>query len=342
MLKVAGGVSLARPAERHVSIWWWAAGYFACYAPYSALTKALSSPRGGGAALSGVELLPYSTLASLVGMAVFMVATGWWRAASTRQVLGVAVPSPSRWTWLSGLATAAIIGTTTLSYTFRDTSIVFMMLLMRGGVLILAPVVDVAARRHVKATSWVALALSIGAVVVATARREALWISVAATADALLYLGAYFVRLRFMSRLAKGSPEANRRYFVEEQLVASPAIFVSLGLVAAFGPGHLAEQLRRGFTALTPSQLGLTLVVGLLSQGTGIFGALILLDARENSFCVPINRASSILAGLLATLLLQVFGFGQQLGTGELAGAALVIAAIALLARPPRGEQGKP
>jgi hypothetical protein len=50
-------------------IWVWAAGYFACYAPYSALTKALSSGREGQLALDGVALLPLSTLASLLGMA---------------------------------------------------------------------------------------------------------------------------------------------------------------------------------------------------------------------------------------------------------------------------------
>lgn len=327
-------MTTARTGGHPAAIWLWAFGYFACYAPYSALTKALSTPRGGEPALTGVELLPFSTLASLAGMAVFMVATGWWRAASTREVLGVKVPFPSRWTFLSGLATAAVIATTTLAYTFRGTSIVFMMLLMRGGVLVLAPVVDALAKRAVRWTSWVALALSIAAVVVATARREELWITAAATADAGLYLLSYFVRLRFMSRLAKGAPDANRRYFVEEQLVATPAIVLFLALAALLGPGDLAEQLRRGFTSLSSTQLALTLLIGVLSQGTGVFGALILLDARENSFCVPVNRASSILAGVLATVLLGAFGYGGRLGAGELIGAGLVLLAIILLALP--------
>ena len=43
---------------------------------------------------------------------------------------------------ISGVATAVIIGTTTLNYTFVGISILFALLLMRGGVLILAPVVD--------------------------------------------------------------------------------------------------------------------------------------------------------------------------------------------------------
>ncbi|MBL8951558.1 MAG: hypothetical protein JNK82_12325 [Myxococcaceae bacterium] len=333
---------MQRPAP---SIWLWALGYFACYAPYSALTKALSSQSGEQPALDGVALLPLSTLASLAGMAVFMVATGWWRAASRRTVLGVSVPCPSRWTLLSGLATAAIIGTTTLAYTFRDTSIVFMMLLMRGGVLILAPLVDALAGRHIRWSSWVALGLSIAAVAAATLRREAFWVSAAALADAAVYLASYFVRLRFMSRLAKGEPGANRRYFVEEQLVAAPAIFVTLALIALVGPAELAAPVRQGFFGLTPGQATLTLAVGLLSQGTGVFGALILLDARESSFCVPVNRASSILAGVLATVALGAFGLDARLGAGELLGAGLVLAAIGVLAlprRPPRAGSSTP
>ncbi len=43
---------------------------------------------------------------------------------------------------LSGLGTAIIIGTTTLAFTFTGVSILFALLLMRGGVLIIAPTVD--------------------------------------------------------------------------------------------------------------------------------------------------------------------------------------------------------
>ena len=310
------------------AIWAAAFGYFACYAPYSALTKGLSSGLLGGRALGGFELLPYSTLTSLAGMMVFFATTGWWRAASRWRGL----PVPGRWTLLSGLCSAAIIGTTTLSYTFTGTSIVFMMLLMRGGVLILAPIVDGLSKRPVRWASWLGLGLSLAAVVVATVRREDLRVTALAVADVGLYLAAYFARLRFMSRLAKGSPEANRRYFVEEQLVASPAIFLTLAAVAALGRGETADLLRSGFALTEPRLLGLVLLIGLFSQGTGIFGALILLDPRESSFCVPVNRASSILAGVVASAALWGFAGAALPDAAELAGAGLVALAIVVLA----------
>jgi len=321
--------ALARPG----AIWLWALGYFACYAPYSALTKALSSGAlPGGRTATGLEILPLSTLASLGGMAAFMALTGWWRHASRVSVLGLSLPAPGRWTLLSGLCTAAIIATTTLSYSFHGTSIVFMMLLMRGGVLVIAPIVDVASKRPVRAPSWLALGLSLAAAVVASARREDLAVTALAAADVAVYLAAYFVRLRFMSHLAKGSPGANRRFFVEEQLVAAPAVVLFLALVASLGGGPIGAQLRAGFVGLDAGTAAVALVIGVLSQGTGVFGALILLDPRENSFCIPVNRASSILAGVVATATLWLWLDGPPISTRELLGAALVTAAIAVLA----------
>ena len=89
--------------------------------------------------------------------------------------------------------------------------------------------------------------------------------------------------------------------------------------------------------------------VGLLSQGTGIFGGLILLDHRENAFTVPVNRASSILAGVLATAVLSVWLGQRGVGARELVGAALVMGAMLVLsvptllkARRARAEAGSP
>lgn len=59
-----------------VNIGWWALGYFVAYAPYSALTKALSDGRLG-ARVTGNAILPLSTLASLLAMVTFLLATGW-------------------------------------------------------------------------------------------------------------------------------------------------------------------------------------------------------------------------------------------------------------------------
>jgi len=321
-------------------IWAYAFGYFACYAPYSALTKLVSQGRfpGMSRAVDGFELLPLTTAVSLVAMLTFLTAKGWWRYAGRTSVLGRSVIAPGRWTFLSGLATAAIIASTTLAYTFHGVSIVFMMLLMRGGVLAIAPVVDAAGKRHVHATSWMALGLSLVGLVITLGDGASYDLSLAATIDVGVYLTAYFVRLRLMSHVAKSGDRATSiRYFVEEQMVATPAIVGFLVLLALVGHGHAMLSIRAGFGALNGSgAVTAAVVIGVLSQGTGIFGALILLDARENAFCVPVNRASSVLAGVLASATLAFAGLAQQLPASELLGATLVLGAIIALAMPRR------
>lgn len=319
--------------SRAPSIWWFAFGYFACYVPYSALTKYLTK----FCEASGTELLPSTAIASLVGMFVFLSAMRWWKHAGRRTVLGVSVPMPGRWTFLSGLCTAAIIPTTTLAYTFDGVSIVFMMLLMRGGVLIIAPIVDAVSKRHVRWFSWVALGLSISALLAAFSSRGNYAMTAIAVVDVIVYLTAYFIRLRFMSRLAKSDDEnARKRYFVEEQMTATPMLVLTLGVAALVGQSQFSRELAAGFTSfMTGGLLPTAIVVGLLSQGTGVFGGLILLDKRENTFCVPVNRASSVLAGLCASLSLALLLGERYPAVSEWIGASLILVAIVVLSVPP-------
>jgi hypothetical protein len=326
--------------DRAPSIWWFAFGYFACYVPYSALTKYLTKFCDA----SGTELLPATAIASLVGMFVFLTVMRWWKYAGRRTVLGVSVPVPGRWTFLSGLCTAAIIPTTTLAYTFNGVSIIFMMLLMRGGVLIIAPIVDAVSRRHVRWFSWVALGLSLGALLAAFSSRGNYAMTVVAVVDVIIYLTAYFIRLRFMSRLAKSDDEnARKRYFVEEQMTATPMLVLTLSAMALAGQGQFSRELAAGFsTFMVGGLLPTAIVVGLLSQGTGIFGGLILLDKRENTFCVPVNRASSVLAGLCASLSLALLLGERYPAASEWIGASLIFAAIVVLSIPPLLARRKP
>ncbi len=328
----------ARLRRQDLGIWFFAFGYFATYVPYSALDKALAEGllpgmRGG---VSGFELLPCTVLATLVGMLVFLWITGWWRLTGTKAVLGLTLHLPTPWTFLSGLCTAAIIMTTTLAYTFPGVSIVFMMLLMRGGVLVIAPLVDAVTGRSVRWYSWTALVLALGALLVAFAERLSFRLGLAAGLNVGFYLFAYFVRLRFMSRLAKSDrPDEMKRYFAEEQMVATPALMLMLGLLALWDAGPVTGALRDGFTSFF--QRGVTLPaigVGLCSLGTGIFGGLILLDRRENTFCVPVNRASSILAGIAASLLLHGLVGLRLPSVHQWAGAGLIVAAILVLSLP--------
>lgn len=337
-------------SRRDLTIWWFAFGYFAAYVPYSFLAKAVTKPPllpGLETPVGQFEILPLSVAASTVGMILFISGMRWWQYAGHRQVGGLSLPMPNRWTFFSGLCTAVVIATTTLAYTFKA-SIVFMMLLMRGGLLILAPVVDAVSGRRVRWYSWLAFLLSLGAVLVAIGKDlrwqdgrpsfEGFAITGLALVNVGAYLAAYFVRLRFMSRLAKSDdPRASTRYFVEEQMIASPALLIALAVVAlADGGAVWMQEIRAGFAgAADQPALPWIILVGICSQGTGIFGSLIFLDRRENTFCVPVNRSSSVLAGVLATVLLWTLLGAAEPSLWELGGACLIIGAIAVLTLGP-------
>ena len=64
----------------------------------------------------------------------FVWLSGWWREAHQTQRFGLAWPTPTRWTVLSGIGTALVLFTVPLSVTFEGVSIPFIQLLMRGDV----------------------------------------------------------------------------------------------------------------------------------------------------------------------------------------------------------------
>lgn len=312
--------------RRPDTIWLAAFGYFACYVPYSALTKTMS------AKLSGLTLLPISAIATTLMMVIVITALGWWKHAGW----------PSRWTLLSGLCTALIIGSTTLAYTFEGVSIVLAMVLMRGGVLMIAPIVDRISKREVRWFSWAGLCAALAALLVGLADTGSYVIPLWCGVDIAVYLTSYFIRLRFMSHIAKSDdPAVNKGYLVEEQAVGGPALVIMLALAALLGGEHTAA-LRSGFSAdllLGGTDLTSLLLIGALSYGTGIFGALIFLDRRENTFCVPVNRSSSILAGVCASFALTWLFDAPLPRVSQLLSAAIIIGAVAFLTIPPMLEQ---
>ena len=289
-------------------IWGLGLGYFLAYTPYSGLTKALSSgllPATHGA-VKGTVLLPVSAIATLIGMFGFITAMGWWKYAGRREFFGVSVPFPRRLTLLSGVCMATIMGTTTLAFTFGGLSIVLVLVLFRGGTLIIAPVVDRIVGRRVRWFSWTAMLVSLAAVLLVLSDASSYTLTVAAAIDILAYLVAYFFKLQFMSRLAKTEDRATTlRYLVEEQMVASPLLVLALVVMAFIGAGDMMLAFRTGLTSflMTPAAFYAALV-GLCYAALCVCTTLIFLDRRENTFCMPMHCGSSMLAGFTATVIL--------------------------------------
>lgn len=318
-----------------LGIWGLALGYFIFYIPYSGLIKALTTGviPGSSRPASGFELLPITTATTALTMLVIITATGWWKYAGRRQCFGRSVPVPTRLMFLSGLGTAMIIGTTTLAYTFSGISIVFALILMRGGVLIIAPLVDSAFKRRVRWFSWAALMVSFTALIIALIDVSNYQLTLAAALNLMAYLTGYLLRLPCMTALAKSEDEnATRRYFVEEQMVALPLLVAIPGLFALLGKGDIVMDLRQGFTLVWGSSFTISaLIAGSLYAGLCVFGTLIYLDKRENTFCIPLNRGSSLLSGVVASYGLFFLYHQKPPSTAQLVSVGLIAVALLFL-----------
>ncbi|MFH0798922.1 MAG: hypothetical protein V2A66_01930 [Pseudomonadota bacterium] len=318
-------------------------GYFASYVPYSMMTKMISDglfAGMNGKGFSGFEIQPVVIFASSASMLLFITLARWWKYTSHSTVFGISVPRPQWFTLVSGLCLSMQIITTTLAYTFTGVSIVFAMLLMRGGVLVMAPIVDGVVRRRKRRIywpSWVASGLSLGALVMAFLEKAGTAMTIVCAVDIATYLFAYFFRLYFMSGRAKSDDSAEKkRFFAEEQGVANIALFIAVFLVglvgSGMGPETIPAQIWRGFVEFPfKGHFLQAFLIGVFSYGTGLFGTLIFLDKRENTFTVPANRVSSILSGLVASYMLAVFYGRRYPSAYELSGALLIIVAILFL-----------
>ena len=240
---------LTKTRRYGLGIWALGLGYYLSYTPYSGLTKALSGGLLTGAPVAGPVLLPISAIATVIGMFGFITAKGWWKYAGRREFFGVQVPFPRKLTFLSGVCLATIMGTTTLAFTFGGLSIVLVLVLLRGGTLVIAPIVDRIVGRRVRWFSWTAMFVSLAAVLTALSDASTYTLTLAAAIDVAAYLAAYFFKLQFMSRLAKSDERtATLRYFVEEQMVASPLLVMVLVVLALIGYGDVMMGFRTGLT----------------------------------------------------------------------------------------------
>jgi hypothetical protein len=314
--------------------------YFAAYVPYAVLTRWLATVTFVplGRPLTGLEVLPAATLLSGVATLVFAWASGWYRDAHQVRAWGVEWPVPTRWTLLSGIGTALLLFTVPLSFTFKGVSIPFMQLLMRGDVLLIAPLVDLLFGRKVRFFSWIALLLVAAGLLLTIRARGGLYLPPLAIMTVVLYTLGYFVRLAVMTKTAKrDDSRSTKGYFVEEKMVAIPFAVLALALISVSGIGTQKGELEFGFVGIWSSgQVGYVSVLAVLLVALSIFAVLILLDKRENTFCVPLERSASILAGIAAAFILAQMRLGPLPTAAETAGAALLILAIVLLSVGPR------
>lgn len=319
----------ALPIEASVAL------YLLVYLPNVILTRLATAGIDPqlGRQLTGLEILPASLIISLVLTYAFIWLSGWYRDAHMVTIGSARLPLPTRWTMLSGAGTALILFTVPLSFTIQNVSIPFMQLLMRSDILIIAPLVDTVFGRRVRWWSWVALAMVMVALLITLFDRGGLHLPPIAVVTVALYTLGYFLRLFVMTKVSKsGEPASVRAYFVEEKIVALPFAVAVLALLSVLGLGGQSGELRFGFVQVWSDPAIWQIVwIGLTLTVLSVLSIVILLDPRENAFCVPLERAASLIAGVGGAVLMAWL-WGQKMPrSSELVGAAILIAAIIVL-----------
>lgn len=314
--------------------------YVGAYLPYVVLTRMLATTPDPalGRPLTGLEILPAMMLTGGLATYAFMLFAGWARGVNKVAIAGLRIPFATKWTFWSGVFTALILVTVPLSYTFENVSIPFMQLLMRGDLLVIAPLVDAVSGRRVRWWSWTALVLVGAAMLVNFQARGGLGLPPLAIATIILYTFGYFGRLYIMSKVSKNDDaEQLKRFFSEEKIVAFPVALIAMGSIALLSDTKQAAELAWGFSGIWGNpQLVYIAVCGAMVCATGVVSAIILLDGRENSFCVPLERSASILAGIGGSILLAVWFGGKMPSNAEFFGAAVLIVALIVLSVAPR------
>ncbi len=318
---------VTQPEQRRFPIGVLALGYFLAYTAYVVVTKFASLSLPGGDGLdSSIQLIAgllAGVLATLPLLIVFV----------HRQI-----PPERRWPGIkpehvvAGLATAVIVVTTTVAFSFSQVSVLFALLLMRGGVLILSRILDLIFRRPVGGYSLLALCLSLGAVTIALSDAGTQPLPAAAAANLGAYLLAYAVRLGAMTRIAKRGRQGERgTFFVREQAVALVALAVISALALLMYPSLAADGGPNQLDRFRPGLL--TTLVGVCYSVALAFGSLIYLDWRPNTFAVALNRGCSLISGVVASLILMA-AIGTPLPSATVfASAAIVLCALFLLSK---------
>ncbi|MEO1305430.1 MAG: hypothetical protein AAFV37_10665 [Pseudomonadota bacterium] len=224
---------------------------------------------------------------------------------------------------VSGAATLVIVMTTVGAYLVDGVTILFALLLMRLGVIMMAPVVDLIFGRHVRPAAWLAFTICVSAAAYGLTGQSFAALPPISLTILVTYLAAYAVRLALMTHQTKNRDRAARGdWFLVEMMMTALALAVVCLIIFV---GLASTNQLSTLTFQMPS-----IIAGLAYGYALVNGTLIYLDWRENAHSVSINRAASLVAGLGASLIGSVaFGFmwpsSDQWVLAALTASALVI-----------------
>jgi len=334
-------------------------GYFGSYVLTGILVKyftAIREPR-----LTDMAYLVNNTLGGSLFALSVVVAAGWIRMRSNRMRRFGPFTLPSEVVYIipSGICTAVIIPTTTLMYSL-PMSVMVAMVIMRGSVIVISRAVDaiqirqgILVKQVYREENWAVvfalLAVATNVLLLPIATFVGLDVDAPDGAfDFLespfalvvmgLYIVAYAIRIYVMNYFkntrGKGVPLDNKGFFAIEQVAATASMIVIVAVVMASGSTDIRiVELRRAVVDLEP----IAVASGVPYGAVAFFSVFIFMfKGRTATFAGLVNRLTSLVGGVAATLLLAAL-FGLQWPSVQDWVSVLFIAiAVAFLARAER------
>jgi len=307
-------------------------GYFGAYVLTGVLVKYFTSLRE--VPMSDMAYLVNNTLGSNLFALLVIVAAGWIRLRSNqmRRLGPFTVPSEIVYIIPSGICTAVVIPTTTLMYSL-PMSVMVAMVIMRGSVIVISRAVDaiqirqgILKKQVYPEENWAVVfaLLAVATNVVLIPIAELVGLDIGAPDDAFafiespfalvvmgLYISAYAIRIYVMNYFkntrGKGVPLDNKGFFAIEQLAATVTMVVVVAIVMASGSSDpRVVELDRAVKGLDP----VAILAGVPYGAVAFFSVFIFMfKGRTATFAGLVNRLTSLLGGVAATLLLAgIFG----------------------------------
>lgn len=197
---------------------------------------------------------------------------------------------------VSGFATALIVATTVGAYLVDGVTILLALVLMRMGVIAMAPILDLVFERRVRPAAWIAFFLCMTAGLFGLFQQTFSGLGTVSLSILAVYLMAYAVRLSLMTRDTKTRDRASRGDWFLVEMIITAVTLVLCGLCSVLSL-LLTGALRFEQVHLAP------LIAGFAYGYALINGTLIYLDWRENAHSIMINRSASLISGFMASII---------------------------------------
>ncbi|HSD91328.1 MAG TPA: hypothetical protein VLB44_27580 [Kofleriaceae bacterium] len=304
-------------------------GYFGAYVLTGILVKyftAIRSPK-----LSQMAYLFDNSVGGSLFALIIVVFAGWVHLRSNRHVkIGpFTVPSEVKYIIPSGVCTAVIIPTTTLMYSL-PMSVMVAMVIMRGSIIVISRAVDgvqirqgVLKKRVYAEENWAVvfalLAVATNILLLPIADKLGIAHSNAKGSFEFIhspfalgimgsYIVAYAIRIYVMNYFkntrGQGVPLDNKGFFAVEQIAATVSMIVIVAVVLAID-GNDPRILDLQHAVHHPDALAV--LSGIPYGAVAFFSVFIFMfKGRTATFAGLVNRLTSLVAGIAATLLLAL------------------------------------